>query len=122
MNHTLELLIGLNICHFIGDYTHFSTGTMLSAKRIGKPLLPIFKHAAVHACLMGPLLVLCAHNWYWLVLFELVTHFIIDVLKGRLNGWFPKLSNPANKFHWYIFGADQFLHQLVIIIIAFSIN
>jgi len=48
--------------------------------------------------------------------FQLFTHFCIDVLKGKLNVWFPSLSNPANKGHWYVFGADQLAHQIVIIL------
>jgi len=117
----LELLILLNICHWLGDYTHLSRDWMLSAKRLGKPLTPIFLHAMVHAILMGIVLMLYIKGimFFWLLLFELITHFLIDVLKGRLNYWFPKLSNPANKYHWYVFGADQFLHQLIIIIIVF---
>ena len=52
-------------------------------------------------------------------LIELISHFIIDIWKGRMNVWFPKLQNPATKLHWYIFGFDQFLHQLVIIFIVY---
>jgi len=47
--------------------------------------------------------------------FQLITHFLIDVWKGRMNGWFPTLQSPANKWHWIVFGFDQFLHALVII-------
>ncbi len=55
---------------------------------------------------------------FWnLICFEFWSHFLIDVLKGRLNGWFPSLQSPANKIHWIVFGADQFAHALVIIII-----
>jgi NADH:ubiquinone oxidoreductase subunit H len=46
---------------------------------------------------------------------QLVTHFLIDVWKGRMNGWFPALRSPSNKGHWIVFGLDQLLHTLVII-------
>ncbi len=95
---------------------------MLLAKRLGTPLYPIFIHALIHAFLFQIVLFLFVKDITLvgnLSLFELGTHFSIDVLKGRLNGWFPKLSNPANKFHWYVFGLDQFLHQLVIITIVY---
>jgi len=32
-----------------------------------------------------------------------------------MNGWFPALQSPANKWHWVVFGFDQLLHALVII-------
>ncbi len=116
------LLILLFVSHFLGDYTHLSTNWMLNAKRLGKPVLPILVHAGVHAILIGIVLsffVSIKTPLFWnLVLFELYTHFLIDVLKGRMNGWFPSLQNPANKFFWYIFGADQLAHSIVIIIIV----
>ena len=113
-----KILIGLFICHFLADYTHLSTAWMLNAKRLGKPIYPIFFHALVHSVLI--LLVLAYFNVYGnklmlLFLFQLITHFLIDVWKGRMNGWFPALQSPANKWHWIVFGFDQLLHSLVII-------
>lgn len=111
------LLIGLFFCHFLADFTWLSTTWMLTAKSLGKPLLPIFAHAAVHATLMGLLLVFGNLNlalWCNLVVFQLLSHFLIDLWKGRMNGWFPQLKSPANKWHWIIFGFDQFLHATVI--------
>lgn len=48
----VQVLIALNFCHFLGDYTHLSTNWMLTAKRLGKPLFPILVHAFVHSILM----------------------------------------------------------------------
>jgi len=117
----ITTLIALNLLHWAADYTHLSTNWMLSAKRLGKPMFPILAHAGVHAMLMG-LAILVLHGVdlaLQLALFQLVTHFLIDLLKGRMNGWFPKLQSPANKFHWWVFGADQYLHQLVLIAMAY---
>ena len=47
-----QVLLTLFTCHFLADYTHLSTSWMLDAKRLGKPLYPIFQHALVHAILM----------------------------------------------------------------------
>ena len=95
---------------------------MLNAKRLGKPLYPIFTHAFVHASLMLAALALLFNvsGWVLAVLFtfQLSTHFGIDVRNGRMNGWFPSLQSPANKWHWVVFGADQYLHAIVIIITA----
>jgi hypothetical protein len=119
--NALILLLSLNFCHWAADYTHLSTKWMLSAKRNGKPLLPIFCHAFIHAWLFfvaiwfvkGAIIALAGF------IITLWSHFVIDVLKGRMNIWFPSLTNPANVFHWWVFGADQFLHQAVIIIITY---
>jgi len=115
------ILFFLVICHTLADYTHLSTDWMLSAKKLGKPLAPIFVHASIHAMLMSLVIAFIigfTNTWAYLVLFEWISHFIIDTLKGRMNGWFPTLKNPANKYHWIIFGIDQMLHLFVIIIIS----
>lgn len=116
------ILIGLFICHFLADYTHLSTDWMLNAKRLGKPLYPIFTHAFIHASLMLVLLALVfgfsGFKLALLFLFQLITHFLIDVWRGKMNSWFPELQSPENKWHWIIFGLDQLLHALVIIKMA----
>ena len=115
------LLISLFVCHFLADYTHLSTSVMLSAKRFGKPLYPILLHACVHGVLMFAVLAAFGVSGWKLVLlwaFQVVTHFLIDVWKGRMNWWFPPLQNPAVKGHWYMFGIDQTLHAIVIILMA----
>ena len=113
-----QILIGLFICHFLADYTHLSTAWMLNAKRLGKPLFPIFSHAGLHTILMFLFLSFFTNDLglvFKLSAFQLITHFLIDVWKGRMNGWFPALQSPANKWHWIVFGFDQLLHALVII-------
>jgi hypothetical protein len=121
MNQTI-ILIGLFICHWLADYTHLSTAWMLNAKRLGKPLFPIFAHAEMHTILMFLFLVYFTDDLgiiLKLSVFQLVTHFLIDVWNGRMNGWFPALQNPANKWHWIVFGFDQLLHALVIIYMSY---
>jgi hypothetical protein len=117
-----QILIGLFICHFLADYTHLSSNWMLSAKRLGKPLFPIFAHAGMHTILMFITLIYFDVDLKLtleLSAFQLTTHFLIDLWKGRMNGWFASLQSPANKWHWIIFGFDQFLHALVIIIMSY---
>lgn len=121
------LLISLFFCHFLADYTHLSMTFMLDAKRLGKPLAPILAHAAIHMILMGIALAFFINvwtdtqKWAQLMMFQLITHFLIDVWKGKMNGWFPALQSPANKWHWVIFGFDQFLHALVIILMVYFV-
>jgi hypothetical protein len=120
----LEILIFLNVTHWAADYTHLSTKWMLDAKRLGTPILPILAHACVHYALVSAVLLFFLFPnypmlWLELCLFQLFSHWGIDILKGRLNGWVPALQSPVNKFHWYVFGLDQMLHQFVLIIITY---
>lgn len=122
-NRSMEtiLLLTLFFCHFLADYTHLSTAWMLSAKRLGSPIAPIWFHAKVHAALMAIAILPFTgftSTWAWSVIFQQITHFLIDVWKGRMNGWFPSLQNPANKWHWIVFGFDQYLHAVVIILMV----
>lgn len=109
------LLILLNIAHFLGDFTHLSTKEMLEAKATGWPLTPIAKHALVHACLMMVVLAFFTDLSFEFAAMQFISHFVIDTLKGRMNVWFPVVKDPSKKAHWYLFGADQLLHQIVII-------
>lgn len=119
------LLVLLNVCHFLADYTWLSTPWMLKAKANGRPLFPISMHALVHALLMWFALHLflgtigmwgIAEN---LFLFQWATHFLIDTAKGRLNGKYVQLQSTRNVWHWVVFGGDQLLHQIVIILMAY---
>ena len=116
-----NILLGLFLCHFLADYTHLSTAWMLNAKRLGMPLFPIFAHAGMHTILMSVFLMAYIptdDKWLFICLFQLITHFLIDVLKGKMNVWFPSLQSPTNKWHWVVFGFDQFLHAVVIIFMS----
>ena len=117
------LLILLNVVHWACDYTHLSTKEMLEAKAEGYPPYPIMNHAFRHAVGMALVLVpfVALPLLVKLVIFQFVSHFVVDTLKGRMNVWFPSLQDPSNKFHWYVFGADQFLHQVVMIIMVYII-
>lgn len=119
----VEVLIALNFCHFLGDYTHLSTNWMLIAKRLGNPLFPILVHALVHSILMFTAVWIILDIYMAIVAFciQFPTHFFIDVLKGRMNEWFPKLKDPTNKGHWYSFGLDQTAHQMVIILTSYLV-
>lgn len=123
MDKHILLLLMLNVCHWAADYTHLSRPWMLAAKRLGTPIGPIAAHAFVHAVLMS--LVCCLFAGIDGVIIALTmqfpTHWGIDILKGRLNGWFHSLQSPTNVYHWYVFGLDQLAHQVVIIAIAFAV-
>lgn len=137
MSEVILYILVLNVCHFLGDYTHLSTSWMLNAKRTGWPPLPIICHALVHASLMfvaTTLYLIWTGVMSWsdvfifkydildsVFIFQFLTHLAIDSLKGRMNVWFPSFASPANKQHWYAFGLDQLAHQIVILIIAVKV-
>ncbi|MCA0431089.1 MAG: DUF3307 domain-containing protein [Bacteroidetes bacterium] len=115
-----KLLISLFICHWLADFTPLSTKRMLEAKKDGKKLIPILVHASVHATLMGLVMfyfIGISELSLNLILFQLLTHFIIDVCKGRLN-FIPALQAPTNKLYWFVFGLDQLLHAIVIVLMV----
>jgi hypothetical protein len=109
-------LLGLFFCHFLCDFTPLLNNWMLNAKRLGTPLFPIAVHACIHSTLMYGFLLTISPNSIWLALFQFSTHFLIDVWKGKMSVWFATLQNPLNKMFWVIFGFDQFLHAVVIIL------
>ncbi len=116
---SIWLLMALFVCHFLGDFTHCSDKRMLAAKRLGKPFTPILVHGMVHGTFMGIVLMLFKVDTILaieLYLFQTWSHALIDTLKGRMNGWFPTLQNPGLARHWYLFGFDQLLHALIIIL------
>lgn len=118
---TLNLFFALGICHTIADYI-VVTPTMLAAKRFGTPIFPIINHAVVHSLLMFLCLLFFQSDLQIIVLltiYQLITHSIIDVLKGRCNVWFPNAVNNANKLHWILFGLDQYLHYFVIVTMVY---
>lgn len=128
----IYLLFTLLICHWAADFTQLSRPKMLAAKRFGKPNWPIFQHALIHGILM--LISICIYtgefarfDWVWTKADDcfvviVLSHFLIDVWKGRMNRWFHSLTNPANVYHWWIFGFDQLLHTSVIIWVTVYIS
>ncbi|MCR5821127.1 MAG: DUF3307 domain-containing protein [Bacteroidaceae bacterium] len=116
------VLISLIICHYLADF-QLTTPSMIAAKAKGSPVVPIISHAAVHALLIFLCLLIAGTAWELssiLAGIEFITHFIIDSLKGRLTALYPTLADMQKKPYWQLYGLDQFLHILVIIIIWYS--
>lgn len=113
----LILTASLLACHYLADYSHLTRPWMLKAKATGSPILPIISHAMVHVVLMAIVMFSLGVDGklaQTALLLQLVSHTIIDVVKGKLNV-FPAIKNPTNQWHWITFGGDQLLHQLVIL-------
>ena len=119
---TLLLLIVLLICHYLADFC-LTLRVMIRAKADGRRLWPIMLHAAVHALLIGACLVVYGVNWQlllMLMLVELLTHFLIDTAKARLSAACPTLADSRRKPYWMLYGLDQLLHQMVIVVIWYT--
>lgn len=117
------VLVSLFICHYLADFCLTWPG-LIQSKADGRNAWPIMQHAAVHALLMGVCLLMCGIGpWLSLLMmaFEWATHFLIDTAKARLSAVFPMLSDARHKTYWMLYGIDQLLHQLVIVLIWYFV-
>ena len=107
------------LCHNLSDFC-LTWPKLIEAKADGKNLWLIVLHSFIHAILIGLCLLLFGINWqliFLLVLLELVSHFLIDTVKARLSVHYPCWSDMRYKPYWILYGFDQFLHQIVLVII-----
>ena len=113
------LLITLFICHYLADFC-LTSPAMIQAKADGRNPWPILLHAGIHAGLVSICLLFWQTPWktlLLLVLLELVSHFLIDTAKGRLTARFPALADMQQKPYWMLYGLDQLLHLMVLVLI-----
>lgn len=119
------LLAALLAAHGLGDFTPLATARIHRAKAEGGPVAFIAFHAAIHAALVGlVLLVVVGPSARILALavgVELATHFGIDVARARLGLRVPALADTRSNPFWWALGTDQFLHGLVLVWIAFIV-
>lgn len=111
------LLSLLLACHYLGDFC-LTFPSMIKAKSSGKISFPILYHAGVHAILMMLVLALFGVSLSGCLTgfaIELVSHFVIDVLKGALTAKQKILQDNSHKPYWMLYGLDQLLHLLVIV-------
>jgi len=125
----IRLLMILFFCHFLADYTSLCNTWMCKAKEFWTPLFPIFCHAWIHAILMWLVLFIWSSGTWisWTIilqlsLFQLITHFLIDILKGKINYHFTSLRDVNSDWYRILFGLDQYLHIIVILMMAYYYN
>ena len=107
------------ICHYLADFC-LTWPKLIEAKADGKNLWPIILHSCLHAILIGLCLLLFGVNWqliFLLIILELVSHFLIDTAKARLSVNYPYWVNMRYKPYWVLYGFDQLLHQMVLVVI-----
>ena len=116
------LLIVLLICHYLADFC-LTWPALIRSKADGRNVWPILLHAAVHAVLMGVCLLVFGVSMeltLWLMLLEVVTHFFIDFGKAVVSVKMPLLAEFKQKPYWVLFGLDQLLHQLIVVVIWYA--
>ncbi|MCR4835875.1 MAG: DUF3307 domain-containing protein [Bacteroidaceae bacterium] len=113
------LLTTLLVCHYLADFC-FTTPAMIKAKADGRNPWPIMLHAGIHAGLVGICLLVWGISWKLLlilILIEFVSHFLVDTAKGLLTAHYLILTDMQKKPYWMLYGFDQLLHLLVIVMI-----
>ena len=119
MEKTVLLLISLLVCHYLADFC-LTSPAMIRAKADGRNPWPILLHASIHAGLVVICLLCWLTPWKLLLLLmflELVSHFLIDTAKGRLTARFPALADMQQKPYGMLYGLDQLLHLMVLVVI-----
>ena len=122
----LWALVGLQIKHFIADYT-LQWPTMIAGKcHLNKT--GGYIHAGIHVLLTGPILLLCGLS-VGLVLLIMVLEFVIHYATDYGKGYYDCKHKPDvyTRHYWVLHGADQLIHQLtyagiVAVVMAYSVG
>lgn len=119
MTNATLLLVALLVCHYLADFC-LTMPMIIRAKADGRALWPIALHATIHAVLIGLCLLVYGTVLQLLLVLmitELISHFIIDISKTQISIRFPYWSGNRHKPYWLLYGFDQLLHQMVVIVI-----
>lgn len=119
MTNATLLLVALLVCHYLADFC-LTMPMIIRAKADGRALWPIALHATIHAVLIGLCLLVYGTVLQLLLVLmitELISHFIIDISKTQISIRFPYWSDIRHKPYWMLYGFDQLLHQMVVILI-----
>jgi len=114
---TLILILLLFLLkHFVADFV-LQPGWMAKGKAgmLGWHI-PLTLHAAIHALLTYALILFLAPAYWWLAILDFGVHFAID--RGKALASLRWNANPTQSIYWWLFGADQMLHQLTHLVFA----
>ena len=114
----------LFVAHYAGDFSPLITRQMREAKSGSRGPGLIAAHAGVHAVLVSAAVWLVTRSLSLALLaagIEFVTHFAFDFTKMKLGRRFEILRDPGRDPYWYLFGADQLAHALVLVAIAATV-
>ena len=114
---TLILIMFLFLLkHFLADFV-LQPGWMAKGKAAKRNWqVPLVVHSAIHGLLTYALALFLAPSFWWLGILDFSVHFAID--RGKAIASLRWNANPAQSIYWWLFGADQMLHQLTHLILA----
>jgi len=117
----LWIMFALLIKHFVADYLFQSEKAIAGKGTYGN--IHGIGHSWDHGCLTIVALSLVFFNetnlWFVLPLglLDAVIHYHVDWFKQNITKKFE--LTPANKMFWTLLGADQLVHGLTYVLIAF---
>jgi hypothetical protein len=123
----LVLLVAFQVKHFLADYPLQTPYMLQKCKPYPEYIWPLFAHAGVHAGMTFSLCVLASpFPLMWAAFFacslaslDFLSHVVIDRLKASpsfLGRWKPNQSQ-----FWNALGADQMMHQFVMLFIVWRL-
>jgi hypothetical protein len=110
------LMVFFNLKHFAFDFVYQPKWMWANKETYGHPGGIV--HALIHAASSACLLIIWPYMWF-LIIIEFITHYHIDWLKMNINKWYN--LHPQTPGFWRTLGADQSMHQLVYLFMAWGI-
>ena len=114
---TLILILFLFLLkHFVADFV-LQPGWMAKGKAaLHGWRIPLSLHAGIHGLLTYTLILFLVPSFWWLAIVDFAVHFAIDRSKALLSLRCNATSQQC--VFWWLFGADQMLHQLTHLVFA----
>ena len=115
VHELLLCLILLQVKHLLVDWL-FQTQTEIKEKGTYGMFGGVL-HSGEHA--LGTLFVCMMFTplAIYMAVADFILHYHIDWLKSNATVWFK--ATPADKSYWFLMGADQTLHQLTHLLLAY---
>jgi hypothetical protein len=110
------LLVVMAFKHFVADFLLQTNWIAQGKERHEGWQLPLAVHVLCHAGLTLAIALVLAPRLWWLAPVEFIVHGVIDRCKtviGERGGW--ETNQPQ---YWWLFGFDQFLHQVTNVALA----
>ena len=107
----VTLLAGVfTLKHFVADFLLQTNWMACGKDRPDEWFRPLLAHVGCHALLTLCIVLAVAPRLWPLALVDFAIHWLGDrgkTLVGRWGGW-----TPTDCRYWWLFGLDQFLHQI----------
>lgn len=112
----VSLVLVFTAKHLVADFLLQTRWIALGKDSRSDWLRPLAAHVAVHAAGTLAIALAVAPRLWWLALVDLALHFAIDRAKCLAAQWGRWTTQDAP--YWWLFGFDQFLHQVTNVILA----